>query len=691
MKYLKKTCAVTLSAAMILSMVPGAGKISYAAGNIEKEETVYINQKADGTIENITVSDWLKNVTGTEDISDVSNLKDIKNVKGNERFTKENDGTLTWKADNADIYYQGTSNEELPVGVKISYKLNGKEMGASDMAGRSGKVTITIQYENKATYEDEINGKKEELNTPFLMASAVILPVDTFSDVTVSQGKMVSEGSNQILVAYGMPGLSESLDLSDDLEKEMDEKLSDTVTITANVTDFSLASIYTVATADEFSDVDLDDESDINDVENAINDLADATDELISGSGKLSDGLTTLQTNFKTYASGVNDVSAGAGDLSDGASQLSKGVSQYTSGVEKVTSGASQYVTGTQALAAGVDQYVAGEKLIDAGAAELYNSTKTFPDQYSKFSEGLLNYISGVNQIANVENTKKLADGSKAVSDGIAAVNNSLGALESSYSNYESVLTVLKSIDAGQLDAENQGKLTGAIQGLEQVINAQKSSVGELKAATTNSSDLAGGAKTIADTMAVLNAKAPELAAGGEQLKTYNSQIGAGVSGVAGGIASLYDGVKKLSGSNETLLAGASELTTKGIDLTAGIGQLSGSTKTLTSSAKKLSKGADKLSKGAAKLDGATKEVNSGVDKLQGGSLDLLDGMNQFKNEGTGKLQNKYNNNIKGVIERFQSLTAGADEYKTFSGIAKGMDGKVKFIFQTAGISSEKE
>ena len=104
MKRLKKTCAVTLSAVMVLGMVAGNGTICLAAENIEKEETVYVNQTADGTISEITVSDWLKNVTGNGDISDVSNLKNIKNVKGDEIFTNGDGGKITWKADHADIY-----------------------------------------------------------------------------------------------------------------------------------------------------------------------------------------------------------------------------------------------------------------------------------------------------------------------------------------------------------------------------------------------------------------------------------------------------------------------------------------------------------------------------------------------------------------------------------------------------------
>lgn len=81
MKYLKKTCALTLSAVMVLG-VATTGNVSCAASSVEKEETVYVNQNAEGSVEEVTVSSWLKNVTGTGDVEDVSNLEDIKNVKG---------------------------------------------------------------------------------------------------------------------------------------------------------------------------------------------------------------------------------------------------------------------------------------------------------------------------------------------------------------------------------------------------------------------------------------------------------------------------------------------------------------------------------------------------------------------------------------------------------------------------------
>lgn len=685
MKYLKKTCAVTLSAAMILGMASGMGTVSSAAANIEKEETVYVNQEADGSVTDITVSDWLKNVTGNGDISDMSKLTDIKNVKGDEIFTQGSDGTLTWQADNADIYYQGKSDEELPVGVKVSYKLDGKEIKAADMAGKSGKVTITIQYENKASYEDEIDGRKVELNTPFLMASAVILPVDNFSNVTVNQGKLVSEGSNQILVVYGMPGLADSLDLSSDLKEEMDEKLGDTVTITADVTDFSMGSIYTVATSDEFSDIDLDDDSDINDVENAINDLADATDELISGSSDLSDGLTTLQNNFKTYANGVEDVKKGASDLSTGAGKLSKGVSQYTTGVTSLTKGASQYVEGTKSLANGVTAYVNGEKQIDAGVTKLYNSVGAL-SQYSEFSGKLTSYVGGVNDLAN--GVKNVSGKLSNVGAALTSYGNAAETLKNAKVSVSDKSALESAIDGSDLEDSVKTQLKQLLSDVENE-NAAVETARQTILGTNAEMQKTLGSVSIPDSDTL-----DYLISSGNALTSASSQFDAGIRKLNDekeGVPALYAGVKALSENNADLLKGASDLAAKGGDLTTGIGTLNQSTKTLTSSAKQLSEGAGTLSKGADKLNGATKDVSDGVDKLQSGSVDLLDGMNQFKDEGTGKLQREYNDNIKNVIERFQSLTAGADDYKTFSGIADGMEGKVKFIFQTEEISADKD
>ena len=91
-----------------------------------KEETVYILADAKGSAHQVIVSEWLKNGNGDSQLKDRTSLKDIQNVKGYEKFETDEDGNLIWQADGADIYYQGTADREVPVEVKLSYRLDGE-------------------------------------------------------------------------------------------------------------------------------------------------------------------------------------------------------------------------------------------------------------------------------------------------------------------------------------------------------------------------------------------------------------------------------------------------------------------------------------------------------------------------------------------------------------------------------------
>ncbi|MBR1599822.1 MAG: hypothetical protein IJ661_13055 [Lachnospiraceae bacterium] len=706
MRSLKRITAVTLSAAMVAGLIAGPVTTAYAAESVEKEETVYVNQTATGDIKSITVSDWLKNVTGTGTIKDKSSLKDIKNVKGNEKFTESN-GELTWEANDADIYYQGTTTEKPPVGVEISYKLDGKTVSADDLAGKSGNIEITLKYTNDTSYEDDIDGETTKLQSPFLMASAIIMPVDNFSDIEVSQGKVVSEGSNQILVAYGMPGLFDSLKLADDTREKLEDKLSDTVTIKAKVTDFEMGSIYTVATSDEFSEIELDENSDMDELEDALDELEDASEALVSGTSTLSEGIGTLEDNFKDYAAGVSKVSKGASSLSAGAKKLSTGITQYTDGVKTVTDGTKDYIKGTGSLTSGVKAYVAGEKQVADGVKKLYDGSKDFPTKYSAFSAGLNNYVTNVDKIA--DNANELAMGSAAVSTGVTDLVNGiaatsteiqkLGKNEEAYttgqleklSKYIDEHTYSDTNSEGTISPADAANLKGLLDNAQATATAEENILKGLEATADPSKlkDLDDGAKKIAAGLAVINAGAPDLKKGGATLIGYDKDISAGITSVTGGITGIYEGINKLSENNDALTTGADTLEKSGSLLTSGIGQLTTNTKSLTTGASDLSKGAKSLSTGAASLNTATGKVTDGIGKLSEGSDKLADGMDQFKTKGTDKIRNEYNNKVKTVLDRFDSLTGEAGQYNSFSGLADGMNGKVKFIFQTAEIKAE--
>ena len=92
---------------------------------LEKDETVYTKLDNTGKVKNTSAVERLS-CTTDEDIKDLSNLEDILNISGDEKYTKE-ENTLTWKANGNDISYSGTINKELPISVKITYYLDGKE------------------------------------------------------------------------------------------------------------------------------------------------------------------------------------------------------------------------------------------------------------------------------------------------------------------------------------------------------------------------------------------------------------------------------------------------------------------------------------------------------------------------------------------------------------------------------------
>ena len=108
-------------------------------GTLSKDESVYVTADAEGNVEEIIVSDWMKNAGTVHELEDQSELTDIKNVKGDEKFQKEGQ-KLTWKTKGMDIYYQGKTKKSLPVSVNITYKLNGKEVDVKELAGKSGSL-----------------------------------------------------------------------------------------------------------------------------------------------------------------------------------------------------------------------------------------------------------------------------------------------------------------------------------------------------------------------------------------------------------------------------------------------------------------------------------------------------------------------------------------------------------------------
>lgn len=368
---------LTTSLAVGMSVMVGAMPV-YAASSdkkdndnkLYKEETVYVNADAAGNTDEITVSNWLKNsgdVSGK--LTDKSTLNDIKNVKGDEKYTADGD-KITWNTDGKDIYYQGTTDKELPVSVKLTYYLDGKEIQPNKLKGKSGHLKIKVNYENKSKKNVEVNGKTENMYTAFVMMTGMILPNDNFTNVTIDNGKVISDGNRSIVVGFGMPGLKESLNL-DDIKDADDLTIPESLEVEADVTDFEMSSTFTVGLSDLTKDLDLDNIADMDSLQNALDKLDDAALELVSGSNTLSDGTKTLADGVDSYTEGADTLNDAIQKYLSKDGELSGSVTEYVNGVNKVVKGVNDYAKGTTTLANGVTSYVGGEKKLAKGAKQL--------------------------------------------------------------------------------------------------------------------------------------------------------------------------------------------------------------------------------------------------------------------------------------------------------------------------------
>lgn len=738
----KKICAAGLTAALAIGVgVSGLSytgttrenKVTYtntaevaAAGNtakdtkttssnsLFKDEAVYVLADPSGAISDITVADWLKNAGGLGSIQDTSSLTDIVNTKGDEKFTQNGD-TLTWDGADEDIYYQGKSSNDLPVSVAFTYKLDGQEMEPADLAGKSGSLEIQIKYKNNTKEKTTVGGKGAELCTPFAMATALLLPTDTFANVQVDNGKIVSDGDKIVVVGYGMPGVKDSLDLSEDLGVD----IPDTVTLTADVTDFEMGSTLTYASSNLLSDLNVDDIYDTDSLKKDLDDLKDASKLLVDGSGDLTDGVKELKDKSGDFTDGIDTLVDGLKEFSKGVSTLKTGVTDYTTGVNTLVNGVNTYVNGANTLCDGITSYTNGADQLVAGVNTLGSSLSELPSKLTQLSNGYSSVMNGINQLASKDNMTALTNGATSLSNGITSVNggltqiqggintvnSTLAQLEASFANNEKCIEALNGALAAMPDGASKTQLQGVVTNLKKVTDTQKSTIAQLKAATAKDSalgkgvstlvtttgskgELKGGAEKLKTGITNFSAGASKLQAALPQLQTGTNQLVGAVDKLPSAIAKLTTGANKLGANSKTLRAGATKLKSSGTQLTTGGKKLTSNSAALVSGVNKLDGASDKLISGGGKLsDGATK-LTDGVNKLYDGSVELHDGMVKFDKEGISKLYDTVNDDLQGVLDRLKALKKLGDNYKSFSGKSDSMDGSVKFIIKTDEIKN---
>lgn len=400
--------SVLLSAVMAGSMMPVT---VFAQSNdenpTEKTETVYSVLNSDGSISDTIVSSWLHDEDGINNIKETLNLTDVKNIKSNEKPSKDGN-TYTWNAKGNDVYYEGTATKQLPVSVKIRYELDGQEISANDIQGKSGHLKLTISFTNNYSEVKNINGKSIVIHPSYLAGGMLNMSTGKFSNVKCESGKIVNDGTNEMLAFANIPGLNETL-RSAGLDKVNNQLgISDDVTVEADVNDFDLGSIMVGMTNEIDLASELGEIGSVSELTDGIDQLMEADNQLIDGSKQLYDGTTQLKEQASPLTGSsdqVRQLSAGAIQLNDGVKALQTGISQYTAGASAINEGVNQLY--------GIPQNVG---LIQSAVTTSTEEQASLVDGSQAVADGLgqlLDQLNGANVTASVKEMNALLDDSK--------------------------------------------------------------------------------------------------------------------------------------------------------------------------------------------------------------------------------------------------------------------------------------
>lgn len=305
---------VTLSMSLILTSVASASETSKAPDR--KDEQVLVETDATGNVISKRVNVTLTGADSKSPIKDKTNLKNVTNFGGGATYTQEKDGTLIWDNDGNEIKYIGDLETELPIDMNIQYFLNGQEMSASEIAGKSGRVEVRYNFENKARMNVEVDGKQYDTYASLLLTTCFALPKDSFQKVESLNGALVIEQNDDtyFLVAMVAPGLNKALNLE---IMGLDHYVSfpESFGFVADVTNFAMPSTITTATTHAIDQFDFSSIETADDMNKEIDKLVNAGSQLADGAKQLSDGTGTLNEGvvefLKAFQDGLTQISEG--------------------------------------------------------------------------------------------------------------------------------------------------------------------------------------------------------------------------------------------------------------------------------------------------------------------------------------------------------------------------------------------
>ena len=378
-KTLCRAAAVMLSGALLA----GSAAPLQAAGSTAKEENVYVNLKQDGSVDGVYVVNAYRLEQDTQ-IVDYGNYESVKNLSSDAGIESRK-GTVTVDAKAGEFFYQGNlRSKEIPWEIAISYTLDGKKISAEELAGKNGRLKISIHI-----------GQNDKADAVFfenyLLQVTLTMDMERCSNLEAPGATAANVGTDKQLVYSILAGSEKDITVTADvLDFEMDAISIQGLPMNLDVDRdrFSLDDLHEKAgkisdAADEFSDGAQDLAGGVDSLKEGAEGLRDGAESLKEGIDSYADGTRTLGDGIDTLQDGSSELADGARELADGTGELANGISTLLGGISQLSDG----YKGENGAAAGARKLADGVKELKTGSYQLSEGVSTLVDMISGLGE----------------------------------------------------------------------------------------------------------------------------------------------------------------------------------------------------------------------------------------------------------------------------------------------------------------
>lgn len=591
-----KIIMMVLSATIISNVFVPISTLA-ATNNEGKEEVVYINLNRNGEVDNV----YVVNIFDSKEIIDYGDYSEIRNMNTKD-ILSYSDGQITGTNSEEKLYYEGALKEiEIPWNIKINYYLDGNEISAEDIAGKSGALEIKVSI-----------SENSKCNSTFFenyaLQSTLTLNSEKCTNIEADGATIANVGSNKQLSYIILPNKGKE------------------ISIKADIKDFEMTSMAINGVKLGLT-VDVDDKE----LLDKVSELTDAIDKLNTGAISINDGTSTLNSGTIDLSSGVDSLNSGVNTLNNGILKVYSGLEELNNNSKSLTSGSSEILGALNEIAAalnnvntsnenisnlvsassdiqnGIDELVLGITLLQSNTN--YDAYKSIMNDNGLNIDLLQSNNANTIEVINNQILQLTEIRDNLVTSGVTSDDAQIIQLQTQINIFSQIINLI------------QGNMA-SINGTESYLNNVSTGIGNvLSGATTLKLKYAEFNAAIINLSDMLNGMIYNMSTLSTAINTLiaeYSKLDLGINDYTNGVSSLLDGYSQIVSGSSSLVNGTSTLKSGAESLSSGVLELYNGTT-------ELSNGTIELNDKTANLDTeVTDQINEMVDNLDGTSDEIV-------------------------------------------------------------------